>query len=244
MTKLKRIFSVAICVILCLSILPTNSVEAATMASYVMQTKKVTWKDEDNIVRGIVSFQYPKLKGNSKGIAKINKVLQNEMKNYMAHENVERIEESTLDFIDRKMFYDNKDQLYWKTTCKVTYNKNNIISMHMTEKWFAGGVYNQKDYGYTFHLKTGKMLSAVDVIGGTSKEVSNKVVSSARKYFNKKENAIETDLWKEVSKTIKTFDAKELNFYLTPGKAYICFASYELNLGTGWQIFSVTSKYK
>lgn len=91
MAKLKKIFSVGICVILCLSILPTNSVEAASKATYAMQTKKVTWKDEDNIVRGIVSFQYPKLKGNSKGIAKINKVLQNAMKEYMVHENVERI---------------------------------------------------------------------------------------------------------------------------------------------------------
>lgn len=96
-----------------------------------MQTKKVTWKDKDNIVRGIVSFQYPKLKGNTKGIARTNKVPQNAMKEYMAHENVERIRESTLDFIDSKMFYHNKDQLYWKTTCKVTYNKNNIISIYM-----------------------------------------------------------------------------------------------------------------
>lgn len=208
-----------------------------------MQNKKFTWMDGD-IVRGIVSFQYPKLKGSTKEIAKINKVLENAMLSFMANENVERIKESTLYYIDNKMFSEYTEQLYWKTTCKVTYNKNNIISMHMKEMWYAGGVYNQYDYGYTFNLETGKTLTAVDVIGGKPKEVSSKVVSSAKKYFDKNEIAIDTDLWKNISNTINTVDAKELKFFLKPGKAYICFGSYELNLGTGWQIFSVTSKYK
>jgi len=166
------------------------------------------------------------------------------MKAFMADENVERIKESTLYYIDNKMFSEYTEQLYWKTTCKVTYNKNNIISMHMKEMWYAGGVYNQYDYGYTFNLETGKMLTAVDVIGGKPEEVSSKVVSSSKKYFNKNEIALDADLWKTISDAINTFDAKELKFYLKPGKAYICFGSYELNLGTGWQIFSVTSKYK
>jgi hypothetical protein len=114
----------------------------------------------------------------------------------------------------------------------------------MKEVWYAGGVYNQYDYGYTFNLETGKTLTAVDVIGGKPEEVSSKVVSSAKKYFNKNEIALDADLWKNISNTINTFDAKEFKFYLKPGKAYICFGSYELNLGTGWQVFSVTSKYK
>jgi hypothetical protein len=243
MKKLRIIFTVVFCVTICLSILSTNSVEASTKASYEMQNKKVTWKDGD-IVRGIVSFQYPKLKGNSKEIAKINKVLENAMKVFMADENVERIKDNTLYYIDNKMFSEYTEQLYWKTTCKITYNKNNIISMHMKEMWYAGGVYNQYDYGYTFNLETGKTLTAIDVIGGKTEVVSSKVVASAKKYFNKNEIALDADLWKSISNTINTFDAKEFKFYLKPGKAYICFGSYELNLGTGWQIFSVTSKYK
>ncbi len=243
MKKRRIIFTVVICMIFNLLILPTNNVEAATKVSYEMQNKKVTWKDGD-IVRGVVSFQYPKLKGDSKEIAKINKVLENAMKAFMADENVDRIKESTLYYIDNKMFSEYTEQLYWKTTCKVTYNKNNIISMHMKEMWYAGGVYNQYDYGYTFNLETGKMLTAVDTIGGKPEEVSSKVVSSAKKYFNKNEIALDADLWKNISDTINTFDAKEYKFYLKPGKAYICFGSYELNLGTGWQILPVTSKYK
>ena len=244
MKKLRIIFTVVICVIFYLLVLPTNSVEAATKVSYEMLNKKVTWKDGD-IVRGIVSFQYPKLKGDSNEIAKINKVIENAMKTFMANdENVEGIKNSTLYYIDNKLFSEDTQQLFWKTTCKVTYNKNNIISMHMKEMWYAGGVYNQYDYGYTFNLKTGKTLTAVDVIGGKPEEVSSKVVSSAKKYFIKNEIAPDADSWKTISNTISTFDAKELKFYLKPGKAYICFGSYELNLGTGWQIFSVTSKYK
>jgi hypothetical protein len=237
MKKLIVISIVVICVIFNLLILPTNNVEAATKVSYVMQNKKVTWKDGE-IVRGIVSFQYPKLKGNSKEIAKINKVLENAMKAFMEDdENVEGIKKSTLYYIDNKLFSEYTKQLYWKTTCKVTYNKNNIISMHMKEMWYAGGVYNQYDYGYTFNLKTGKTLTAVDVIGGKPEEVSSKVVSSAKKYFD-------ADLQKVFYNRVNTSDVKELKFYLKPGKAYICFGSYELNMGTSWQIFSVTSKYK
>ncbi len=243
MRKHRFIIIVVIHVVVCLLILPINHVEAATKASYVMQNEKMTWKDGD-IVRGIVSFQYPKLKGNSKEIAKINKALENAMKVFMAHENVERIKESTLYYIDHKMFSEYTEQLYWKTTCKVTYNKNNIISMHMKEMWYAGGVYNQYDYGYTFNLETGKTLTAIDVIGGKSEVVSGKVVSSAKKYFKTKEMDIDADLWKNISNIINTYDAKKFRFYLKPGKAYICFGSYELNMGTGWQIFSVTSKYK
>ncbi len=243
MKKHRNIFMVIVFMIFCLLILPTNCVEAAAKASYKMQNEEVTWKDGD-IVRGMVSFQYPRIEGDSDEIAKINKVLEKAMKAFMASDNVERIKESTIYYIDHKLFSEDIEQLYWKTTCKVTYNKNNIISMHMKEMWYAGGVYNQKDYGYTFNLKTGKTLTAVDVIGGKPKEVSGKVVSSSKKYFNDKKIALDKDLWKNISDTINTIDAKELKFYLKPGKAYICFGSYELNLGTGWQIFSVPSKYK
>jgi hypothetical protein len=243
MKKLRIIFAVVMCVILDLSILPTNYAEAATKVSYEMQTKKITWKDGD-IVRGIVSFQYPKLEGDSEEIAKINKVLEDAMNAFMASDNVNNIKDTTLYYIDHEMFSEYTKQLYWKTTCKVTYNKNNMISMHMKEMWYAGGVYNQKDYGYTFDIKTGKMLTAVDAIGGKPEEVTRKVVAGAKKYFSKAESPLDAALWKQLSNSISAVDAKKYKYYLKPGKAYICFESYELNLGTSWQVFAVTSKYK
>jgi hypothetical protein len=209
-----------------------------------MQCEKITFKDGD-LVRGIVYFQYPKIEGNSDEITKINEVLESAMKTYMADERVEWLKDTTLYCIDNKMFYDDDEQFYWKTDCKITYNTNSIISIRMDENWYAGGVSNEEYYGYTFNLKTGKTLTAVDVIGGTSKQVKSKVLSNAKKEFDKISNdEAREEVWKEVSAIINAYNAKDFKFYLIPGKARICFDCYELNLGNSYHVFSVTSKYK
>jgi hypothetical protein len=42
---------------------------------------------------------------------------------------------------------------------------------------------------------------------------------------------------------IKSYKLKDYKFYLSKGKIYICFDSYELGRGTGWDIFTIKSKY-
>ncbi|GAA4654814.1 hypothetical protein GCM10023142_19520 [Anaerocolumna aminovalerica] len=242
MKKRRIIYGVAFFVILSLLALQKNHIEAASEAKYEIRNEKVTYKDGDT-VRGIVYFQYPQLEGNSAEIKRINKVLENAMKAYMKDEKAERLKEYTSIAIDNQGFFNEKEQYYWKTNCKITYNENNIISVHMKERWYAGGVYNQKDYGYTFDLKTGKTLTAVDVIGKKHKEVTDKVLSSAKAYLKKNYKDSYDVVWKDVSTIIKSYDAKDFKFYLTPGKARICFESYELNLGTSYQVFSVNSIY-
>lgn len=243
MKKRRVFYMIAFLMILCISALQKNHVEAATKAKYEMRNEKLTYKDGDT-VRGMVYFQYPQLEGKSDEIIKINKVLENAMKAYMEDENAERLKEYTLIAIDHKSFTNDKEQYYWKTNCKITYNANNIISMHMKERWYAGGVYNQKDYGFTFNLKTGKTLTAIDVIGKKPKEVTTKVLTSAKAYLKKNYKESYDIVWKDVSTLINAYDAKNFKFYLTPGKAHICFESYELNLGTSYQVFPVNSKYK
>jgi len=243
MKKRKIIYVAAFFMILCLSVLQKDHVEAATKAKYEMRNEKVTYKDGDT-VRGIVYIQYPRLEGKSAEIKKINEVLENAMKAYMADEKAERLKEYTSIAIDNKSFINDKEQYYWKTNCKITYNENNIISIHMKERWYAGGVYNQKDYGYTFNLKTGKTMTAIDVIGKKPKEVTTKVLTSAKAFLKKNYKDSYDVVWKDVSTIINAYDAKDFKFYLTPGKAHICFESYELNLGTSYQVFSVKSKYK
>lgn len=243
MKKRRVFYMIASLMILCLSVLQKNHVEAATKVKYEMRNEKVTYKDRDT-VRGMVYFQYPRLEGNSDEIKKINAVLENAMKAYMENENAERLKEYTLIAIENKGFTDDKEQYYWKTNCKITYNANNIISMHMKERWYAGGVYNQKDYGYTFNLKTGNTLTAVDVMDKKPKEVTGKVLSGAKSYIKKNYKESYDVVWKDVSNIINAYDAKDFKFYLTPGKAYICFESYELNLGASYQVFSVNNKYK
>jgi hypothetical protein len=114
----------------------------------------------------------------------------------------------------------------------------------MTEKWYTGGVYNQKDYGYTFNLKTGKSLRAADAIGGTSKQIKSKVLSGAKTYFKKQYKNDFSETWSRASKAIGGYNTEKYKFYLVPGKIYICFESYELGLANDYQSIPVTSKYK
>jgi hypothetical protein len=114
----------------------------------------------------------------------------------------------------------------------------------MKEMWYAGGVYNQKDYGYTFDLKTGNTLTAVEVAGAKPKELTNKVLASTKKYLKIGNTESDALLWKGISSIIKDYEPTEFKFYLIPGKVRICFESYELNLGTGYQVVSIAGKYK
>lgn len=243
MTKRRIISGIVFCVILCLATLPGAAAEAATKVGYEILKEELTWKDGDT-VRGTVSFQYPKLKGTSKEIAKINQVLENAMKTFMDDERVEGIKETTLYYMDNKLFSEDVSQLYWKTTCKITYNANHVISMHMKEMWYAGGVYNQKDYGYTFDVTTGKALSSFDAVGGKPEEVTKKVLAGAKKYFKIDQSDSYAAVWKSISTVISNYDAEDFKFYLIPGKVRICFESYELNCGSGYQVFSVAGKYQ
>ncbi len=243
MIKRRIIPMFIIFMILSLLTIPSGSAEAATKASYTMQKKEITWMEGDT-VRGEVSFQYPKLNGNSNEIAEINSILENAMTAFMADERVEGIKESTEYYIDNKLFTEDVKQLYWKTTCKVTYNAKNIISMHMKEMWYAGGVYNQKDYGYTFDLKTGKALTLAQAVGVKPGELTNRVLASAKKYFEIGKTDNYTAVWEGITSIIKEYDTKTYKYYLIPGKARVCFESYELNCGTSYQVLSITGKYK
>jgi hypothetical protein len=230
-------------VTLSLSGLEKTHAEAAATVNYKMQKKTVTYKDKDK-VRGIVSFQYPIVEGDSPQIVEINQILDDAMNAYMENESAGNIKDYTLGAIKNKAFTNDKEQYYWKTDCKVTYNKNNIISMHMKEMWYAGGVYNQTDYGYTFNLKTGKALTAVDVIGGSSKQVKNKLLTAAKAYFKKNYKNSFDYSWEKASASLKSYDVKKYKYYMTPGKAFICFGSDELNCGPDYQVIPLTAKYK
>ncbi len=226
-----------------LSGLVKANAQAATAVKYKMQKEEITYKDGAK-VRGIISFQYPELEGDSDQISEINQVLKDALNTYMASEGVENIKSSTLFAIKNKMFSKDVPQYYWKTDCKVTYNKNNIISMHMKEMWYAGGVYNQTDYGYTFNIETGKALTAADSISGTSKQMKSKILKGGKPYFKNKYKEDFDYTWQLISDYIKSSDVKKLKFYLVPGKARICFGSYDLRLGTDYSVFSVPGIYK
>ncbi|WP_310603215.1 PdaC/SigV domain-containing protein [Anaerosporobacter sp.] len=204
--------------------------EKETTTEYTMKKAKKEYKDKDGIVRGVVYYQYPQFEGTSEAIKKINSQLKKESSKFLKSESAKSIQEYTEGAIENNAFYDEKDQYYFKTICKVSYNKNNIVSLHMTEEWYAGGVYNQTDYGLNYNLKTGKKLTINDVISGNAKD---KILKAAKKYCGSDDAAY------KIIKNTKTY-----KFYFTKGKVYICYGSYELNHGTSWDIFTVAGKYK
>lgn len=227
-----------IIVILLLDISPNALAASVTKAKYTMKKDEVTYKDNNGKVRGVVFFQYPVIKGETSAAKKINDVLRKESKAYMQTENAKSLKENTEAAIDNNVFYSDDTQYYYKTICKVTYNDNSIISLHMKNGWYAGGVYNQTDYGYTFDLKSGNKLGLKDVAPGNPATIKNNILAAAKKYLT-----TDSDFDKKAYDYIKSCELKDFKFYLSKGKVYICFESYELGHGTGWDIFSIKGKY-
>lgn len=199
-------------------------------ASYKMKKDKIEYKDNSGKVRGIVSFQYPQFKGTSDSIKKVNSLIKKESSKFIKSETAKTLKDYTLSAIKNDQFYDETEQYYWITTCKISYNKNNIISIHMHEKWYAGGVGNEQEYGLNYNLKTGKKLTVNHVISGKAKE---KILEAAKIYCGSDTNAY------NIIKNTKNYE-----FYLKEGKVYICFGTYVLERGNAHDVFSVTGKYK
>ncbi|HEX3076860.1 MAG TPA: DUF4163 domain-containing protein [Lachnospiraceae bacterium] len=246
MKRKSKLLYLIICIIVsCVSFLPTTKVSAASSATYNMEKNEKTYKDKDDTtVRGVVYFYYPQLIGNTTAIKKINTVLKNAADDFMKSESAKSLEEYVTGSIENDGFYSETEQYYYMAACKVTYNSKNVISIHMKEMWYAGGVYNQMDYGFTFDLKTGKELSIVDVVSGNSSTVKNKIVNAGTKYLKKLLGSNFNNDYPNVLPIIKDYSVKKCNYYLTPGKAHICFGSYELGLGNCWNSFSLASEYK
>lgn len=196
---------------------------------YELKMVKKEYKDKNGIVRGIVSFGYPKFIGTSAAIKKINKEIKKARENYFRSDNAKTIKECTKDSIKHNRFEYDTDQYFWTSSCGITYGKGNIVSFCVTEDWYAGGVHNRHDYGFNYDLNTGKKLTIHDVIDGDAKET---IIKAAKKYCKNDTTALNI---------IK--NTKDYNFYFEPGKVYICYGSYELHHGTSIDIFDVKGKY-
>lgn len=211
---------------------------SVTKVEYKMKKASETFKDKDGKLRGVIYFQYPVLSGDSEAIKKINDVLKADSKAFLQSESAQNLKEYAQGAIENNAFYSDDEQYYYKTICKLTYQDNSVIGLHMKECWYAGGVYNQTDYGYTFDLASGEKLGLADVISGDAKTVKNKILAAGKKYLTS-----DGDFEKAAYGLIKSYQLSDFKFYLSKGKAYLCFGSYELGRGTGWDIFSIKSKY-
>lgn len=243
---MKRIYKIAMSLIICLCIctsvgVDTSLVQAGTKNEIVVQESKIqyimkkdqkVYKDNEGRVRGITYFQYPQLKGSSSAIKKINKELKSESNKFFKTESSKAWKKYMLEALKENSFFDEKTKLYWTSSCKVTYNKNNIISMKITEDWWAGGALVQQFYhGFTFNTKTGKRLNVGDVIEGNAKE---KILKAAKKM------SANYDEYRKELVLEKVKATKKYKFYITSGKVIICY-SWD---GDRLNSFSVVGKYK
>ncbi len=203
---------------------------AAAVPGYEVKEDKIEYKDSNGKVRGVVSFQYPQFTGSSPAIAKINRQLRKKSQRYFQSENAENIRQSTKYSMEGGRFYDDTQQYYWTTGCQMAYAKGSIVSFHMTEEWYAGGVHNQYEYGLNYDLSTGKKLTVKDAVGGNAKA---KIQKAAKKYC--KDDMAAYSIVK---------NTKKYKFYFEEGKVYICYGSYELGRGTGHHEFAVQGRYQ
>ena len=235
MKKLKStlIFLSVFLLIFCVA--QTSPMESnAKKAKYTIKTEKVQYKDSNGKVRGVVSYKYPQFSGSSAKIKAINKAIKKKCNAFMKSSTAKSLKDYAQTSIKSNGFYDENEQYFYKTKCKVTYNKNNIFSAAMTWSWYAGGVYNTGTTGLNYNLKTGKKLTYKNVISGNAK---SKVLKSA-KNFLKDYTLDSTNAYNKIK------NKSSYNFYFKPKKVYICFESYELDLGTSAQQFPVAGKYK
>lgn len=121
--------------------------------------------------------------------------------------------------------------------CKVTYNKNHIISIRIRTFWYAGGVSNPDEYGLTYNLKTGKKLYLTNVCNGNSQEIKTTVLKALKKKYGQSMPVYKANFQK--------LKAKNMSFHLKPNrKAVVSFGPYELGQGGSFVNVTIHSKYK
>ena len=131
-----------------------------------------------------------------------------------------------------------KDNYYFTATSKVKYNMNNILSVRITLKWYAGGAENTDEYGYNFDARTGKQIGVKSVVSGSTKTIKKKMYTAIKKKNWSKAYK------KKAKKVIKKAKLKDLEFYMKNDKVIICFEPYTLGKKQReFKTFYIFSKY-
>lgn len=231
MRKLKRILCGLCMLLLILSVGQMNShiqINAKSNKAYTIKTKKVKYKDKKGNVRGIISYEYPQLKGNTKAIKKINKRIRKQRDTFFTSKQAKYLK---LYLTDENW---HNEQYFYKRKCKIRYNKGNIFSFTEAETFFAGFSSHTYYYGYNYNLKTGKTLTYKNAISGNARK---KIIKATKKVL--KDEAIN---YKKGCKELN--EKKHFEFYISPGKVYICYQPFEIGRCGQPGMVAVKGKYK
>ncbi len=218
---------------------------------YVAKTLKLsTWPTAKTTTRNINLFtsakKYKKITASMiyqritvsgvKGAKKINAVLKNDYNRFVNNPKRNSFYEWVAQ--DNSNSKKKKNHYYYNTYSTVKYNMNNILSIRITIKFYAGEVVNIDKYGYNFNAKTGNKITINQVCRGSDKSIKKRMYKAINKQSWSKKYK------KKAKKIIKKSKLTQLEFYMKNDKAIVCFKPYTLG-GKQRQLrtFYIKSKY-
>jgi len=214
----------------------TEDINAATskkVYKYKTVDKSETFTGKSCTIKVDNYYKRVVLKGKTKAIKKINKSLKSYSKKFF------KKGYSAKEYAANDVDYKTNDYVEYYEDCanqNLSYKNKKYVSIAVGESWYAGGVSNITEYGYTYSLKTGKQIKNIKKF---TKLKSLTKIKNALKAM-----ALEADPGYDVSE-IDNMKATEFNFYLDEsGNVVVCFPPYSLGYGGWTKKFTLKGKIK
>ena len=210
-------------------VMPNQCMQVQAAETYTYKTDKdnKTFKDASTIK---VEHYYKRvvLNGSSKAIKSINKQLKAYSDQFMKQKS------AAFDYAANDCKISNCDTTYVDfVKQKVSFRSDKIVCIYTKSEWWAGGVSNTDEYGYTFNLKTGKLIKKITSVTKTS---------SLSKIKAKLKKSIKADQYD--ASELDEMGAADFRYYInSKGNVVVCFAPYELGYGGWCKKYTLKGKY-
>lgn len=182
-----------------------------------VQTYTKEYKTEDGTVYKELSFEYPKAEDGSEAAEAFNKFYKNLRTKWLrqAKENLEDAKEIVSQREDDTHYSD-------QVTCEITNNDKDYICVVQHGYTYEMGAHGMPyRYSYIFDVKTGKKVSAADMLGMTKAQLNKKVRNLYLKKFDKtqkEENFMFYPNREQVEEALSEMDFNQNQYYLKNGK--------------------------
>ena len=183
---MKKIVSLFMTILMIVSVITVNFSQRAFaktnkgVAKYNITNVNKSKKFSNDITY-IKYYKKVVLKGSSKSIKKINKVLNADCNKYMNKKTVDQKYKSISSL--NKLPSGTVSTFRATHTSKVKYNKNNIISVSVSSYDSMGGVPNTTLYGFTYNVKTSKKLTLKNVTNYSKKKLKSEIIKKLQKKY-------------------------------------------------------------
>ena len=183
---MKKIVSLFMTILMIVSVITVNFSQRAFaktnkgVAKYNITNVNKSKKFSNDITY-IKYYKKVVLKGSSKSIKKINKVLNADCNKYMNKKTVDQEYKSISSL--NKLPSGTVSTFRATHTSKVKYNKNNIISVSVSSYDSMGGVPNTTLYGFTYNVKTSKKLTLKNVTNYSKKKLKSEIIKKLQKKY-------------------------------------------------------------